>query len=119
MHAALPLMLMMVSCLLLGTQAEALEPGPRPHAAGVQAIREAAHAVDAAWEIYHRAALGGTVASPGLQADIEKHLDEARTLMTQMQEAADRGDTRQMERLVGQIKGHAFRAIEASRERKR
>jgi len=63
--------------------------------------------------------LGGTVASPALQAEIEQHLHEARTLVTQAQEAADQGDERQVEELVKQVRFHTAQAIEGSKERKK
>jgi len=109
-------------CALLGTsplQAGPIDPGRHPHPEHAQAVHEAEHSVDHAWEVSHRAALGGTIASPALQVDIEQHLHEARTLVTQAQEAAERGDTRQVERLVGQIKIHASHAIEGSKEHKK
>jgi hypothetical protein len=89
------------------------------HPEQAKAVHEAEHAVDHAWEVYHRAALGGTVASPALQADIEQHLHEARTLITQAQEAADRGDSHQVEYLVGLVDTHTSRAVEASKEQKK
>jgi hypothetical protein len=107
---------------LLG--ASSLHAGPidspgHGHQDKVQLVHEANHEVDHAWEIYHRAALGGTVASPALQADIEQHLHEARTLVTQAQEAADRGDERQVEDLVKQVRFHTAQAIEGSKEQKK
>lgn len=90
---------------------------PRPDK--IQTVHEAEHDVDQAWEVYHRAALGGTVASPALQAEIEQHLHEARTLVTQAQEAAERGDERQVQRLVNQVKAHTTKAIEGSKEQKK
>jgi len=96
-----------------------LEPADHPHQDSVRAVHEAAHEVDHAWEVYHRAALGGTVASPALQADIEEHLHEARTLITQALEAAQRGDDRQAEQLVQQVRVHTAHAIEGSKEQKR
>jgi hypothetical protein len=89
-------------------------PQPEP----ARAVHEAEHAVDHAWELYHRAALGGTVASPGLQADIEEHLHEARTLITQLHDAAEQGNAGQVERLVHQIDIHTSHAIEGSKEQK-
>jgi hypothetical protein len=59
------------------------------------------------------------VASPALQADIEEHLHDARTLITQAQEAAERGDNEQVNRLVTQVKIHATKAIEESKEPKK
>ena len=96
-----------------------IDPARHPHPEQAKAVHEAEHTVDHAWEVYHRAALGGTVASPALQADIEQHLHEARTLITQAQEAAERGDKRKLERLVGQIKIHTSQAIEGSKEQKK
>ena len=96
-----------------------IDPARHPHPEQAKAVHEAEHTVDHAWEVYHRAALGGTVASPALQADIEQHLHEARTLITQAQEAAERGDKRKLERLVGQIKIHTSQAIEVSKEQKK
>jgi len=95
-----------------------LEPAEQPHQASVRAVHEAEHEVDHAWEVYHRAALGGTVASPALQADIEDHLHEARTLITQALEAAQRGDEHLVEQLVRQVRVHTTHAIEGSQEQK-
>ena len=100
-------------------QAGPMDPSRHPHTDKIEMAHDAEHAVDHAWEVYHRAALGGTVASPDLQAQIEQHLHEARTLVTQAQEAADRGDTRKVERLVGEIKLHTARAIAGSKEQKK
>ena len=107
---------------LLG--ASSLHAGPidspgHPHQDKAQLVHEADHEVDQAWEVYHRAALGGTVASPALQAEIEQHLHEARTLVTQAQEAAERGDERQVENLVKQVRLHTTQAIEGSKEQKK
>jgi|SRR5580765_1521275 hypothetical protein len=104
--------------------ASALQAGPidqtrYPHQDKAQMVHQANHEVDHAWEVYHRAALGGTVASPALQADIEQHLHEARTLVTQAQEAAERGNKRQVQRLVSQVKIHTTKAIEESKEQKK
>ena len=100
-------------------QAGPIDPARHPHPESAKAVHEAEHDVDHAWEVYHRAALGGTVASPALQADIEEHLHEARTLITQAQEAAERGDKRQVKRLVSQVKVHTTKAIEGSKEQKK
>lgn len=100
-------------------QAGPIDSGHHPHPEKIQTVHEAEHSVDHAWEVYHRAALGGTVASPDLQAQIEQHLHEARTLVTQAQEAAEQGDTRKVERLVGEIKLHTAQAIAGSKEQKK
>lgn len=81
-------------------------------------VHEVEHEVDHAWEVYHRAALGGTVASPKLQAEIEEHLHQARTLITQAQEEVNQGDTGRVASLVKQVRIHTTHAIEGSRESK-
>ncbi|MBK5283274.1 MAG: hypothetical protein JJE16_14465 [Nitrospiraceae bacterium] len=100
-------------------QADPIDPDRHPRPEVAQAVLEAAHDVDQAWEVYHRAALGGTVASPALQADIEQQLHEARTLITLARVAAERGDERQVQRLVSQVKDHTTKAIEGSKEQKK
>ena len=100
-------------------QAGPIDSAKHPHPESAKAVHEAQHDVDHAWEVYHRAALGGTVASPALQADIEEHLHEARTLVIQAQEAAEQGDDRQVKRLVSQVKAHTTKAIEGSKEQKK
>jgi len=107
---------------LLG--ASSLHAGPidspgQAHQDTARLVHEANHEVDRAWEVYHRAALGGTVASPALQADIEQHLHEARTLVTEAQEAAERGNQRQVEDLVKQVRLHTSQAIKGSKEQKK
>lgn len=82
------------------------------------AIHQAAHEVDEAWDIYHRAALGGTVASPTLQASIEDHLHEARTLITEALEAVQQRNDRAVEYLLRLVRIHTAQAIEGSREPK-
>jgi len=107
---------------LLGTSmvmAGPLEPAAGLHLPTLGVIHEAAHDVDHAWEVYHRAALGGTVASPALQVAIEEHLHEARTLITQALEVAEQGDDRQVERLIRQVRVHTTQAIEGSKESKK
>jgi ferritin-like metal-binding protein YciE len=105
--------------MVTGIQAGPLEPADHPHQESLRAVHEAEHDVDHAWEVYHRAALGGTVASPQLQAEIEEHLHEARTLMTQAQEAAEHGDNHQVEYLIEQVRLHTAQAIEGSKEPKK
>lgn len=117
-----PLVLGIPLCVLLTTtslQAGPFEPAGHRDQESAKAVHEAQHDVDHAWEVYHRAALGGTVASPALQAEIEEHLHEARTLITQAQEAAEHGDKGLVERLIKQVNVHTTRAIEGSKEQKK
>jgi len=116
------LLLGIILIALLGfspSTAGPLESVDHPHQENLRAVHEAEHEVDHAWEVYHRAALGGTVASPRLQAEIEEHLHEARTLITQAQEAAEQGDKRQVDHLIKQVRLHTTHAIEGSKEPKK
>ncbi|MCP9447838.1 MAG: hypothetical protein NNA22_09765 [Nitrospira sp.] len=90
-----------------------------PYQEVLRTVHQAAHEVDDAWAVYHRAALGGTVASPALQATIEEHLHEARTLITQALEAARQGDNRTVEHLVNLVRIHTTHAIKGSQEPKK
>jgi hypothetical protein len=108
------------SWLLAGVaQAGPIEPSAHPYPDEAQIVHEAEHAVDHAWETYHKAALGGTIASPVVQEDIEQHLHDARALVPQAQVAAERGDLRLVEGLVEQIRRHSNIAIQESMEHKR
>lgn len=120
-HEALP-QWSMVFCLALWLPGPA-EAGPiehlaHPHPEAVQVVHEAEHAVDHAWETYHKAALGGTIASPSVQADIEQHLHDARALVPEAQRAAERGDLREVNGLIERIHDHTNTAIKESMEHK-
>jgi hypothetical protein len=111
-----------LSIILLSRAAsfsEQMDSANRPDLEKVRLVHVAEHTVDHAWEVYHRAALGGTIASPAVQADIEQHLHEARTLLTFVQEAADRGDQQQVGLLLRQITRHTTQAIKGSKEHKK
>jgi hypothetical protein len=81
-------------------------------------IREAAMAADRAWEEFHEAAIGGTLASPHLQATIEVQLHEMRKLLMEARQAERNQrheSARQLTREILHITNHI---IQASRERK-
>ena len=107
--------MMLWTAPLYGAPGAGEPSGTIQHAAVVQA---AERAVDQAWEVYHQAALGGTLASPALQVDIEQHLHEARTLVVLVYELADADQAEQLEGLLRQIRVHASSAIASSQERK-
>ncbi|MGC4099554.1 MAG: hypothetical protein QM706_20865 [Nitrospira sp.] len=119
-HAVFALVIPM-SALFVAAQLRAgpLELADHPHQDSIKAVHEAEHDVDDAWEVYHRAALGGTVASPKLQAEIEEHLHEARTLITEAQKAATQGDKPHVEQMIKDVRWHTTRAIESSKDPKK
>lgn len=97
-------------------------PITTPHAhesALQQAVHDAAHAVDEAWDVFHQAALSGTLASPAIQTQVEQYLHESRALLLESREALDRDDREAVNRLVGRIQELTSNAIKLSREKKR
>lgn len=117
-------MIALIGGLTIALTTVTLQAGPintsrHAHSKNVAVVHEAEQSVDQAWDVYHRAALGGTIASPALQAQIEQHLHAARTLVTRAQGAADRGDRDRVKRLVGEIRSHTVQAIQGSKEKKK
>jgi hypothetical protein len=111
---------LLVSVLAIPVQADPLLHPDRAHNPGsVQAVHNAEHEVDHAWEVFHRAALGGTLASPAIQADVEQALHESRGLLVKARDAADRDDRAALEPLLDRIHELTTRAITESREQKR
>ena len=83
-----------------------------------QLIHDAAHAVDEAWEEFHRAAIGGTLASPAVQTQIERQLHEARGLLMEARKAEKRGDHRSVKTMTDKLFTLSHEIILASREKK-
>lgn len=96
--------------------ARAGQPEPPSHQRA--AIREAEHRVDQAWEVFHRAALSGTVASPELQIEIEQHLHAARELVMEARAAAEQGDSQTVTACIERIAVETAEAIKGSLEQK-
>jgi hypothetical protein len=108
--------------LLLAMPASAdplLRPDRGHDVKAMQAVHKAEHEVDRAWEVFHRAALGGTLASPAVQADVEQALHESRGLLVKAREAADRDDWTTLQPLLDRIDALTKRAIKESQEHKR
>lgn len=74
--------------------------------------------VEEAWEAFHQAALGGTLASPAVQTQIEQALHEARLLLVDARKAARENDTRAVSSLTARIGEISTRIKEKSRRQK-
>ncbi len=96
-----------------------LRPEKGQDVEALQAVHQAEHEVDHAWEVFHRAALGGTLASPAIQSDVEQALNESRGLLVKAREAADRGDRDTLQPILDRIHALTKRAVEESQEQKR
>lgn len=74
--------------------------------------------VDEAWEAFHQAALGGTLASPALQTQIEQDLHTSRLLLVDARQAARDNDERTVSLLTARIQEISAQIKEKSRRRK-
>ena len=74
--------------------------------------------VDEAWEAFHQAALGGTLASPAIQTQIEQALNESRLLLVDARKAARDNDTRAVSSLTARIGAISTHIKEQSRRQK-
>ncbi|MDD9819806.1 MAG: hypothetical protein OXR07_02885 [Nitrospira sp.] len=82
------------------------------------AVSRAGRNVEEAWEAFHRAALGGTLASPAIQAKIERALHEARRLLAAARAAAQINDHRAVSTFARRIEDLSARIQHDSRMRK-
>lgn len=74
--------------------------------------------VDEAWEVFHQAALGGTLASPAVQTQIEQALHASRLLLVDARKAARDNDERVVSLLTARIEKIATQIKDNSRRRK-
>lgn len=110
-------------CVLMGTAPAWSWAGPihsqsESHGSIQDSLHRADHAVDQAWEAFHRAALGGTLASPAVQTKIEGDLHEARHLLMQARNAAEAEDAATVLSLTARIEGIARQIQEDSQRQK-
>ncbi len=80
---------------------------------------QARMAVEQAWETYHHAALGGTLASPTVQTELEMNLHISRALLAEAYAAEDRGDMKMTHKLIEQILQITDTVITESQEPKK
>ena len=94
--------------------------GPQFHPrSSIQAsLYRADRHVDEAWEAFHQAALGGTLASPAIQTQIEQALHESRLLLVDARKAAQGNDNRAVSTLTARIEEISTRIKEKSRRQK-
>ena len=83
-----------------------------------ESLHHAGKNVDEAWEAFHRAALGGTLASPALQTEIERDLHTSRLLLADARKAARDHDKRTVSALTARIEEIAIHVKEKSRRPK-
>ena len=80
---------------------------------------QARFAVEQAWETYHDAALGGTLASPAIQTKLEMNLHKSRGLLAEAYDAEDSGDTKKLNQMIIEIMKIKNEVVTDSREQKK
>jgi len=80
---------------------------------------KARYAVEQAWETYHDAALGGTLASPAIQTKLEMNLHKSRALLAEAYDAEDRGDAQKLNKMIMQIMKITNEIVNESKEQKK
>lgn len=83
-----------------------------------ESLYQADKNVDEAWEAFHQAALGGTLASPAIQTQIEQDLHTSRLLLVDARKAARDNDERVVSRLTARIQDISTQIKEKSRRKK-
>ena len=83
-----------------------------------ESLYQADKNVNEAWETFHQAALGGTLASPAIQTKIEQALHESRLLLVDAREAARSSNNRVVFALMARIGEIAKEIKEHSQRRK-
>lgn len=81
-------------------------------------IHEAAQATEHAWEEFHAAAIGGTLASPAIQTRIEGQLHEVRALLMEARIAERANQLDLVKSLTQKILQINQTIVQASREKK-
>jgi len=81
-------------------------------------IYQSAQATEHAWEEFHAAAIGGTLASPAVQSSIERQLHQARALLMEARKADRAQQFAEVKSLTQQILEITQNIVQASREKK-
>lgn len=81
-------------------------------------IYQSSQATEEAWEEFHAAAIGGTLASPAVQSSIERQLHEARALLMEARKAERDNQFDSVNSLTQKIQQITQNIVQASREKK-
>lgn len=93
---------------------EPLHEHSLPLKGATEMIQVAGHAIDQAWDAFHKSALGGTLASPEVQTTIEQDLQRGRSLLRQARRAHHVGDIEKVENLTNQVKSIGKKIVRLS-----
>ncbi len=112
------LWLLTISALCWGTgHAFAMDEIPAK-SDSTRRVHLSAQAVENAWEEFHSSAIGGTLASPMIQTQIEQQLHKARGLLMKARKAKRRGDHSSVLSITNQVIYLSKTIASSSREKK-
>ncbi len=103
MKTLLPLAIFLLSTICVHAGAEPIRPPQETLTEAKNLIYEAGRAMDDAWDAFHKAALGGTLATPEIQTSAEKDLMEGRALLRKARKAQHEGNIEEVRSLTAQI----------------
>ena len=83
--------------------AEPIQATQKTAAEAYDLIHDAGHTMDQAWDAFHKAALGGTLASPEIQTAAEADLMQGRALLRKARKAQHEGHIEEVRSLTAQI----------------
>ncbi|GJL68791.1 MAG: hypothetical protein NPIRA06_14260 [Nitrospirales bacterium] len=105
--------------ILGGTPVYGVSPvASQEHEGPRDLIYQASQATEQAWEEFHAAAIGGTLASPAVQSSIERQLHEARALLMEARKAERDNQFDVVNTLTQKIMQITQNIVQASREKK-
>jgi hypothetical protein len=111
--------LIILTCVLGGTPAYGVPPADAQNQEEARAlIHQSALATERAWEEFHSAAIGGTLASPTVQTTIESQLHKIRALLMDARKAERANQFDLVKSLTQQILEITQNIVQASREKK-
>ena len=113
------LCLIILPWMLGGTPVYGVPPaGTQEQQEARNLIYQSAQATEQAWEEFHAAAIGGTLASPTVQTSIERQLHEVRSLLMEARKAERDNQYDSVKSLTHKILQITQNIVQASREKK-
>jgi hypothetical protein len=116
--------LSLIGMALIGMALSLINPGlgfsdNTPENQTVYTTTHARLSVERAWDTYHHAALGGTLASPRIQSKLEMNLHKSRSLLAEAYDAEEKGDIQRTQDLIKEILEITQKVIAESQEPKK
>ena len=98
-----PIAILLLVTISIPAAAEPIQSTHDTLAEAQHLIHDAGHSMDNAWDAFHKAALGGTLASPEIQTSAEADLMKGRDLLRKAMMAQHEGNIEEVRNLTKQI----------------